>query len=74
MNERIRKLANHAGFIGERLSPVVGTTQETALVNFAELIVNELHAVNCRTLGRPAAESLYKITIKELALDEQKDK
>ena len=42
MNERIRELAKQAGFIGTNLhNTVIGTTQETALQNFAELIVQE---------------------------------
>jgi len=42
MNERMRELAKQAGFIGTNLhNTVIGTTQETALQNFAELIVQE---------------------------------
>ena len=45
MNNRIRDLAQQAGFIGESMWPIFGTSQETALNNFAELIVN--HATEC---------------------------
>lgn len=42
MNERIRELCKHAGFIGEGFqNTVIGTCQETALENLAELIVRE---------------------------------
>ena len=41
MNERIKELAFRAGFIGESMNPIFGTCQETALKNFAELIVRE---------------------------------
>lgn len=41
MNERIQKLAFNAGFIGKSMNPIFGTCQETALENFAELIVKE---------------------------------
>lgn len=45
MNERIRELAEQAGFVGESMWPIFGTSQETALNNFAELIVT--HATEC---------------------------
>lgn len=42
MNERIRELCKHAGFIGEGFqNTVIGTCQETALENLADLIVRE---------------------------------
>ncbi len=41
MNERIKELAFQAGFIGESMNPIIGTSQVTALENFAELIVRE---------------------------------
>jgi hypothetical protein len=42
MNERIRELCKRAGFIGEGFqNTVIGTCQETALENLAELIVAE---------------------------------
>jgi len=41
MNERIRELAEQAGFHGPSMNPVFGTTSETALQNFAELMVQE---------------------------------
>ena len=42
MNERIKLLAMQAGFTGEGFhNTQVGTCQETALKNFAELIVQE---------------------------------
>jgi hypothetical protein len=41
MNERIKELAEQAGFIGESMYPINGTCQQTALQNFAELIVRE---------------------------------
>ena len=41
MNERIKELAFQAGFVGESMNPIFGTCQETALKNFAELIVRE---------------------------------
>ena len=42
MNERIRELCKRAGFIGEGFqNTVIGTCQETALENLAELIVRE---------------------------------
>ena len=44
MNERIRELCKRAGFIGEGFqNTVIGTCQETALENLAELIVEEMH-------------------------------
>jgi hypothetical protein len=39
--ERFRELAFRAGFVGDSLYPVFGTCQETALRNFAVLIVEE---------------------------------
>ena len=46
MNERIKEIAFRAGFIGESMNPIFGTSQETALKNFAELIVREcIHTV-----------------------------
>lgn len=47
MNERIKELAFRAGFIGESMNPIFGTCQETALKNFAELIVRE--CLDCAT-------------------------
>jgi hypothetical protein len=42
MNERIQELCKRAGFIGEGFqNTVIGTCQETALENLAELIVRE---------------------------------
>jgi hypothetical protein len=41
MNQRIRELAEQAGFHGPSMNPVFGTTSETALQNFAELILAE---------------------------------
>ena len=41
MNERLKELAFQAGFVGESMNPIFGTCQETALKNFAELIVRE---------------------------------
>ncbi len=41
MNERIKELALQAGFIGESMNPIIGTSQATALENFAQLIVRE---------------------------------
>jgi hypothetical protein len=42
MNERIKELAEQAGFIGKGFqNTVMGTCQETALENFAELIVRD---------------------------------
>lgn len=41
MNERIKQLALQVGFIGESMYPIIGTCQQTALQNFAELIVQE---------------------------------
>lgn len=42
MNERTKLLAMQAGFTGEGFhNTQVGTCQETALKNFAELIVRE---------------------------------
>lgn len=41
MNERMQELAFQAGFVGESMNPIFGTCQETALKNFAELIVRE---------------------------------
>lgn len=51
MNERIRELAFQAGFVGESMNPIFGTCQETALKNFAELIVKE-----CMTICEDVAE------------------
>lgn len=45
MNERIKELAFKAGFVGESMNPIFGTCQETALENFAELIVRECMSV-----------------------------
>jgi hypothetical protein len=41
MNERIKKLAEQSGFIGQSMNPIIGTSQETALKNFAELLIRE---------------------------------
>ena len=58
MNERIKELLKQAGFIGEGFNnTVMGTCQETALENFAELIVKECadiakhHVMNISTYG-----------------------
>jgi hypothetical protein len=45
MNEQIKKLANQAGFIGDSMYPIFGTCQETALNNFAELIIEQCAAL-----------------------------
>lgn len=45
MNERIKELAEQSGFIGESMYPVFGTCQETALKNFAELIIQECASI-----------------------------
>ena len=50
MNERIKELAAEAGFIGESMYPIFGTCQETALKNFAELIVRECAQI-CKTVN-----------------------
>lgn len=42
MNEQIKELAFQAGFIGESMYPILGTTQEQALDNFAELIIKDV--------------------------------
>lgn len=43
MNERIKELCKRAGFIGEGFqNTVIGTCQETALENLAELIVRDV--------------------------------
>lgn len=39
MNEKIKELAVRAGFVGESMYPIFGTCQETALNNFAQLII-----------------------------------
>lgn len=41
MNERIKDMAFRAGFVGESMYPIIGTTQEQALNNFVELIVQD---------------------------------
>jgi hypothetical protein len=48
MNERIKDLAFRAGFIGESMNPIIGTSQVTALENFAELIVRECAGIDFR--------------------------
>ena len=57
MNERVKELAFQAGFVGESMNPIFGTCQETALKNFAELIVEE-----CRTV----VSDVYRKTPLEL--------
>ena len=54
MNERIKELAFQAGFVGESMNPIFGTCQETALKNFAELIVRE-----CLKVGEDYSEDFY---------------
>jgi hypothetical protein len=59
MNERIKSLAFQAGFIGESMYSVFGTTQQEALDNFAELIVKEcaeLVEYNSKGAGRDIRE------------------
>ena len=46
MNNKIKDLALRAGFVGENMYPIFGTSQETALRNFAELIVEECAKVS----------------------------
>lgn len=41
MNQRVKELMTQAGFVGENMYPVFGTSQQTALQNFAEMIVKE---------------------------------
>jgi hypothetical protein len=41
MNDRIKELCVQAGFVGDDMYPIFGTSQETALKNLAELIVKE---------------------------------
>ena len=49
MNQRIKDLAEQAGFTGQGFQNTVpGTCQETALENFADLIVQEI----CKELDR----------------------
>ncbi len=45
MNQVLKDIAFRAGFIGESMYPVLGTTQESALENFAEMIVRECAAI-----------------------------
>ena len=59
MNERIKELAAEAGFIGESMYPIFGTCQETALKNFAELILREcISKAEDYGLGCDAVEQL----------------
>lgn len=39
VNKKIKDLAFQAGFVGENMYPVFATCQETALNNFAQLII-----------------------------------
>jgi len=41
MNGRIKELCNQAGFFGENMYPIVGTTQEDALKNLVDLVVKQ---------------------------------
>lgn len=50
MNERIIEIATKAGFVGDSMHPIFGTCQETALNNFAELIIEECIA-QCWTVS-----------------------
>jgi hypothetical protein len=65
MNERIQKLAVQAGFSGEGFhNTQVNTCQETALKNFAQLIVQEcIDIVTPYTvrMSRPGEEYLHPI-------------
>lgn len=45
MNEKLKDLAFKAGFVGESMFPIVGTCQETALQNFAELLIDEVKEI-----------------------------
>lgn len=55
MNEHLQNLARRAGFIGTNFgNTVIGTDQETALANFAELIVQECCGVFVELRTRPA--------------------
>ena len=60
MNNRIKELANEAGFHGESMYPVFGTCQDTSLENFARLIIEEcISACATDRLGKTAgAEEL----------------
>jgi hypothetical protein len=44
MNERIKELCKQAGFVGDDMYPIFGTSQETALKNLTELIVKDIMA------------------------------
>ena len=41
MSEQFLKLVNQAGFFGESFYPIFGTSQEAALQNLIELVVQE---------------------------------
>lgn len=56
MNERIRELAKQAGFCGTGFrNTLPGTTQEDALKNFAELIVEECANIIHKRIGAKSA-------------------
>ena len=62
MNERIKLLAEQAGFSGEGFhNTMVGTCQETALTYFAESIVRECIAQVRKDENGPAYEAAGRI-------------
>lgn len=65
MNQKLKDLAFRAGFVGESMYPIFGTSQETALATFAELIIkecadagDEAHAAHCPYVGDYIVESM----------------
>lgn len=65
MNKKLKDLAFRAGFVGESMYPIFGTSQETALATFAELIIKECadagdmaHGSDCPFIGDYIVESM----------------
>ena len=70
MNERIRELLKQAGFIGEGMNPIVGTCQETALKNFAELIIRECAEVGAEGQGSIDSGYIQRAVLQHFGVEE----
>ena len=53
MNEHLKELAFRSGFVGESMFPIFGTVQQTALQNFADLIIKECISINRERMQKP---------------------
>jgi hypothetical protein len=70
MNERIKELAFMAGFVGNDMYPIFGTCQQTALANFAELIVQECIDITDSCTGKISPSDLISVFVEHFGVKE----